>query len=136
MAPASTIVATGSADLASVFQQFATALQSMLVQNGAATGTAATTTSATTGTTGTTADASQTSTQQAGGGHHHHHHGGGGPAQGAANQLVSEVDQLLNGGTTSIGNIGSTIAADVMQALQSYDNVSAPQNNGILTTTA
>ena len=86
--------------------------------------------------------ANPTSTQQAGGAHHHHHHhhgGSGNSTQNAANQLVSQVAQLMDGGnaaTTAASTTGSSLAADVMRALQNYGAASSQQAVSTVSTTA
>ena len=127
----SSITNTGSlaaaSNMSTFMQSFSADLQSMLTQLGNETGGAATS-SATTASSGS-GNVDQTGTAQAQGAehHHHHHHAGGagedGSPQNAANQLVGEIGQSLQGGTLSASQISqpaNTFAADVMQALQSY----------------
>jgi hypothetical protein len=131
----SSIPNTGSlaatSNMSTFMQSFSADLQSMLTQLGNETGSSATssaTTSATSASSGS-GNVDQTGTVQAQGAEHHHHHhhaggaGEGGSPQNAANQLVGETGQSLQGGTLSASQIGQSanaFAADVMQALQSY----------------
>jgi len=125
-----------AANLASVFQQFSVDLQSMLTE-AQATSPATGTTTASNATSDITG---QPTTQQPGGvQHHHHHHHGGGSAQSAANQFVSQIAQLVEGGgasSTSGQTTGNTLAADVMQALQSYGAFGSKQTTSTVSTTA
>lgn len=83
--------ATDATELGGVFQEFATDLQSMLVQLQGSPASSATSDATATEVTG------QAQTQQPSGAHHHHHHhgSGGDSAQSAGNQLVGEIAQLL-----------------------------------------
>ena len=110
-----------------------------------------TTNAATTGTGTTPADTTtQAATAQPEAVHHHHHHhgggeggGGGNPLQNAANQFVSQVAQALGGGsgnaTPAAGttaNGASTLAADIVHALQNYGAFAATPAPGTVSTTA
>jgi hypothetical protein len=120
------LAATGN--MSSFMQAFSADLQSMLTQLG--NGTSSSATSSATDASSGSSSIDQTGTAQAQGAehhHHHHHHAGGagddGSPQNAANQLVGEIGQSLQGGTLSTSQVNqsaSTFAADVMQALQSY----------------
>ena len=128
----SSITNTGSlaatSNMSTFMQSFSADLQSMLTQLGNATGGSAT--SSATNTSSGSSNVDQTGTVQAQGAehhHHHHHYAGGagedGSPQNAANQLVGEIGQSLQGGTlsaTQIGQSANAFAVDVMQALQSY----------------
>lgn len=105
--------------LSSFMQAFSADLQAMLSQVGGDATPAAG--SATDGIT------SQTASQTQGTPHHRHHHhrdsaGVDGSMQGSANQL-GEIGQSRQGGSLSADQINqsaSVVAAEVMQALQSY----------------
>jgi hypothetical protein len=114
-----------TSNVAAFMQAFSADLQAMLTQLGSdSTSTAASAASDT----GTTASStSQTASSQASGTVHHHHHPNGsdegGSMDSAANQLVDEIGQTVQGGSLSsdqINQSASVFASDVMQALQSY----------------
>ncbi len=126
-----------TSNMSTFMQAFSADLQSMLTQLGNETGGSAA--SSATGTGSGSSDIDQTGTVQAQRAerHQHHHHAGGagedGSQQTAANQLVDEIGQSLQGGTLSASQIGqsaSTFAADVMQALQSYGTRTTPGSSG------
>jgi hypothetical protein len=132
-----------ASNLAGVFQQFSVDLQSMLAQaqaSQAATGTG--TTTASNATLSPSNSTGQPTAQQPGGvQHHHHHHHGGGSAQSAANQFVSQIAQLVEGGSASASansspTTGSALAADIVQALQSYGAFGSQQATSTVSTTA
>jgi hypothetical protein len=124
-----------TSNMSTFMQAFSADLQSMLTQLGNETGGSAASSATGTG----SSDIDQTGTVQAQRAehHHHYHHAGGagedGSPQNAANQLVDEIGQSLQGGTLSASQIGqsaSTFAADVMQALQSYGTTTTPSSSG------
>jgi hypothetical protein len=140
-ASSSTSSSANAADLSAVFQQFSTALQSMLGQPTSGTNALPTASPADTAAATPPNGTSPTSPQQAGGAHHHHHHHGAGgeSTQNAANQFVSQVAQLIDGGnvaTTAASTTGSTLAADVMRALQNYGAPSSQPSGSTVSTTA
>ena len=116
-----------AANLPAFMQAFSADLQTMLTQLGSTTASAATATAG--GSAAPDGASGQAAASQAAGGTHHHHHhhhagaGAGGAMQSAANQLVGTAGSSLPSGSlsaTQINQSASVLAADVMQALQSY----------------
>jgi hypothetical protein len=138
-AAGNSIVNTGSVsatDLSTFMQAFSADLQSMLVQLGDSSSTTAASSTTTASQSATSTDSSSAS-QSSNTIHHHHHHGGeGGSTQDAADQLVGEIGQSLQGGTLTTDQINqsaSAFATDVMQALQSYGTTTPTGSSGSIT---
>jgi hypothetical protein len=139
-AAGNSIVNTGSVsagDLSTFMQGFSADLQSMLVQLGGSTSTTAASSTTTASQSSVSTDPSSANQSSTTVHHHHHHHGGesGSSTQGAADQLVGEISQPLQGGTLTsdqISQSASAFAGDVMQALQSYGTTTPTSSEGSL----
>jgi hypothetical protein len=139
-AAGNSIVNTGSvsaSDLSTFMQAFSADLQSMLVQLSGSTSTTAASSTTTASQSSMSTDPSSTNQSSNTVHHHHRHHGGetGSSTQGAADQLVGEIGQSLQGGTLTsdqINQSASAFASDVMQALQSYGTTTPTSSGGSL----